>query len=82
MASTKSPEFVPGGGVRFHGVEVVKLLSNRTVTGAHCLVDPSQELLVCCFLGSRGWWALGHFLGPLGSSLGRAERKIDSLNKL
>lgn len=76
MAGTNGPEFIPGGGVRFHGVEVLKLLSNRTVMGAHCPVEPSQQLLVCRSLGRRGRRAFGHFLSPLGSSLGGGKGKL------
>lgn len=51
MASTDGPELVPGGGVRLHGVKILELLGDGMVVGGHSLVQASQQLLVCHFLG-------------------------------
>lgn len=67
--------------MRFHGVEVLKLLGDGVVMGSHCFVEPCQDLLVRHFLGGPGWRAFGHFLSPLSSSLGKTEWKIDPFNK-
>lgn len=44
VASTDGSELVPGGGVRFHGVEVLKLLGDGMVTGRHRLMKQGQDL--------------------------------------
>lgn len=75
VASADGPELIPGCRVGLHGVEVLKLVGDGTGVGSHCFVDPQQDLLVGRFLGRHGWRAFGHFLSPLGSSLGKTEWK-------